>query len=220
MKLILFDFDKTIISQDTGAAYMYFMLRRNPFRLLCCVFITPITLPFLLAKRTRFIGLSLYLWLTTVGMPVRKVIALREAIIADYLSKGATFVYQNAFKQCWRHADQSDNVVIVSGASAWMVKMVLAKQAFPNVEFVCSEETRFAGGMIIKSHCYAATKVRRIQAKFTLSSYNTIVGYSDSAADIPMLSLCSERVIVNPRPGCLKRFNRRFLQNMTVVQWK
>ncbi len=219
VNLVLFDFDKTIISRDTGAEYMKFMLARNPFRFAACLLACPFVLPLLLFDKAKFVGYSIWLWLATIGMPIKKVIKLRKEFITQYLESEKTVVYQQAVETLNAHIQTLDRVVLVSGASEWMVKKVFAQLALPQVEFACSQEARLAGGMVSRFHCYAKNKVKSIHQLLNLDNYQSIIGYSDSSVDIPILALCTHRFIVNPKQSCLKKLNKSFDQSMTVVSW-
>ncbi|MDR7119498.1 HAD-IB family phosphatase [Rheinheimera soli] len=219
VNLVLFDFDKTIISRDTGAEYMKFMLARNPLRLTACLFACPFVLPFLLFDKAKFVGYSVWLWLATIGMPIKKVIKLRNKFITQYLESEKTVVYQQAVETLNAHIQKLDKVVIVSGASEWMVKKVFAQLALPKVEFACSQEARLVGGMVSSFHCYAKNKVKSIHQRLNLVKYQSIIGYSDSSVDIPILALCTHRFIVNPKQSCLKKLIKSFDQSVTVVTW-
>ncbi|SBS35176.1 Phosphatidylglycerophosphatase C [Marinomonas spartinae] len=219
MNLVLFDFDKTIVNRDTGAAYMKFMLCRNPLRLLFCFLSLPIFIPFLFHAKSKCIGFSVLLWLATLGISVRKIIHLRESFIRMYLNDNSTIIFKDAVQQLLLHSSNADEVIVVSGASEWMVKAIFAQKSLPKVKFVCSEETRFFGGMISKFHCYSSRKVKRVRELFDLGKYDSIIGYSDSSADIPILKLCNKRYIVNPTPTCFKKFTRSFNKEMAVLNW-
>lgn len=219
VNLILFDFDKTIINKDTGAEYMKFMVQRNPIRFVLCFFALPFTLPFLILNKTKFIGFSVLLWLVTCGMSPKKIVTLRKHFINRYLENKATVIYKNAIEQLISHAQNKDRVVIVSGASEWMVKRIIVKLCIPMLEFACSEETRLAGGMVSKFHCYSTKKVERIKMRYNLEEYETIIGYSDSSIDIPLLRLCNQQIIVNPKPNCGTKLTKSFGKSMKIVKW-
>ncbi|GFD77137.1 hypothetical protein KUL113_65570 [Tenacibaculum sp. KUL113] len=136
-----------------------------------------------------------------------------------YLSDSSTKIFKDAVQQLFLHSSNTDEVVVVSGASDWMVKAIFTHNHFPNVKFICSEETRFCGGIISKFHCYASRKVKRVRKLFDLEKYDLIIGYSDSSADIPILKLCNKRYIVNPSPRCFKKFTRSFNKEMAILNW-
>ena len=220
MNLVLFDFDKTIVNKDTGAAYMRFMLCQNPLRLLAGIVSLGFTAPFLLHAKTKTICFSLLLYLATWGMSPRRIIDLRKTFVTKYLNDTSTIIYQSARKQLLSHLQNADKVVVVSGASTWMVKSVFKQSVLPSVDFVCSEEQYTCKGLVSQFHCYGSNKVKRIQQKYNLEHYDSIIGYSDSSADIPILSLCAKRYIVNPRDKCLTKFTQSFTCGIEVVNWK
>ncbi|MFZ8199965.1 HAD-IB family phosphatase [Alteromonas portus] len=219
MNLVLFDFDKTIINRDTGAAYVKFMVCRNPMRLSMCFITTPLYIPFLLHKNTKFIGFSIILWLATFGMSIKKVVRLRRSFIRRYLNESATIIFKDAVQHLQLHTSNADQVVVVSGASQWMVKAIFVAASLPKVEFVCSEEAHLFGGFICKSHCYASNKVKRVRKLYNLEKYDSIIGYSDSSVDIPILKLCDRRYIVNPKARCFEKFSKSFNKTMSVLNW-
>ena len=198
---------------------MRFMLLRNPVRFLWCFLTVPLVLPFLFHARTKRMGFSALLWITTFCMSNNKLANLRRTFIKHYLTNSSTIVFKDAINQMQQHLLNADEVIVVSGASRWMVKAIFSQKDLPPVKLICSEEKRFLGGMICTFHCYAMNKAKRIQRHYELAEFNSLIGYSDSAADIPLLTLCHKRVVVNPQPKCLKRLRKSFNQQMKVVSW-
>ena len=72
--------------------------------------------------------------------------------------------------------------------------------------------------MIYKQHCYGYKKVDLI-SHIILENPHKIYGYSDSAADIPLLSICTHKHVINPTKNHLKKFNRAFGNNFLVLNW-
>ncbi len=198
---------------------MKFMVSRNPVRLLACLLAAPFVLPFLPCNKTKFIGFSIWLWLLTVGMPPRKIVHLRNSFIERYLKSETTLVFKKALEHLLSHTQKNDRIIVVSGASKWMVKKVLSQFPIPQIELVCSEEIRIASGMVSRFHCYSHNKVKHIQQLLDLKNYESIIGYSDSSVDIPILTLCTQRIVVNPKQKCLRKFSKSFNHSMTVVNW-
>lgn len=220
MNLVLFDFDKTIINKDIGAAYMKYMLVRNPCRLAACVVMTPFVLLFLPFNNAKFIGYSVWLWLVTVGMSNKKLVGFRNKFITQFLDSETTMLYEKAVERLVVHTQNMDTVVVVSGASSWMVKKVFTRMSLPKVGFACSKEGKLAGGMVSHFHCYSQNKVVRINQLFNINDFSSIIGYSDSAVDIPILTLCTTRVVVNPQKKCLFKLRKSFNHAMSVVKWE
>lgn len=198
---------------------MKFMLCRNPLRLLFCCLSLPLSIPFLFHVKTKYIGFSILLWCATFGISARKIIRLRKSFIQAYINDKSTLIFKDAIQQLLLHTSKKDEVIIVSGASRWMVNAIFAQTSLPKVTFICSEETYFFGGIICKFHCYSSRKVRRVKEAFELNDYDAVIGYSDSSVDIPILNICDTRYIVNPTPSCFKKFTRSFKKSMVVVAW-
>ncbi len=220
VNLVLFDFDKTIINRDTGEAYIWFMLKRSRIRSFFVLLVLPLVFPFLLFSKAKFIAFSILLWLLTTGMSERKQAGLRRQFIREYLDDGNTRIFSAATEALRKHCEKGDEIVIVSGASIWMVRKIVAATGMPVSLFLCSRERRFLSGRICRFHCYARNKVGEIERRFKLQNYAQIIGYSDSAADIPLLTLCDKRVLVNPSSRCQQKFNAAFCGNADVVSWQ
>lgn len=169
MNLVLFDFDKTIVNRDTGAAYMKFMLCRNPTRLFTCFLFLPLSIPFLIHAKSKYIGFSILLWFATFSMSLRNLTLLRRAFIQKYLSDNSTRIFNDAIEHLQWYASNSDKVVVLSGASEWMVKAIFSHKDLPSVEFFCSKEKWFFGGIVSKFHCYAYNKVKCIRKRYKLA---------------------------------------------------
>ena len=218
--LVLVDFDKTIINRDTGDAYIRFMLRRSLLRMICVALFSPLIILFISFNKTKKPGLSILLWLLTAGMGRRKQAYLRRQFISAYLVEPNTRIFDSAIEALTHHVEQGDEVVIVSGASAWMVKRIVAALRLPVSHFLCSQERAYMSGRISQFHCYGANKVNAVESHFNLQGYFQVIGYSDSASDIPLLALCDKRIVINPTSKCRKRFATAFGNHVEVVKWK
>ncbi len=64
------------------------------------------------------------------------------------------------------------------------------------------------GGLIYKQHCYGYKKVDLI-SDVILENPHKIYGYTDSAADIPLLSICTHKHVINPTKIILKHSKKR-----------
>ena len=96
---------------------------------------------------------------------------------------------------------------VTASASAWITPL-LAARGFEQRTLIATRLKRFAGGVVVDgNNCFAEEKVRRIQE--TLGRALTWAkGYSDSVADLPMLRLCSERILVSPLTAHEKAYKR------------
>lgn len=219
MNLVLFDFDKTIVSKDTGEAFIKYAFKRSPLRSLLALLLFPIALPTLFSSHTKIFGFSLFLWAATVGLSKREMVSLRNEFTNHYMALPAVVIYKDALESITAHRKKADRIVVISGASDWMVKKIFNYIGLKHMEIIGSKETIFAWGMVSKFHCFASKKVCAVNRHLNVRLYSNIVGYSDSATDIPILTLCNERIIVNPNESSLAKFKKRFGHQMAVVNW-
>lgn len=219
-KLALFDFDKTIISKDTGLAYMIFALKRNLLRFLLAFCVFPFVVVLFGSKYTRFIANSIFLWIATVGLNNQSIYELRADFVFNYLSSERVKVYQQAIEEINFYLVKDVTLVVISGCFESLVKDILAKLNLAQVSVIGSTELRKFGGMVTDFHCFSTNKLTRLKTKYEIESFNHIVGYSDSAADIPMLSICDDKFIINPSKSSLNKINQAFSHKINVLNWQ
>lgn len=219
-KLALFDFDKTIVNQDTGLAYVVFALRRNPLRLLSALLVFPVALLFFSSRKTRYISNAIFLWIATVGQSNFKINNIRAEFVSCYLSSKRVVVYQQAVEEINTYLNQGATLVIITGCFEQLVMDILVKLDLAQVFVLGSSEFRKFGGMITDFHCFSSNKLKRLKTVYELKSFQKIVGYSDSAADIPMLSICDDKFIINPSKRSLDKIKQAFEHNIVVLNWQ
>jgi len=130
-----------------------------------------------------------------------------------------TVIYENALDEINRLIKTGAKVVVISGASDWMVDSIFAEIDVNNIQIIGTKEESFLAGMIAREHCYAANKVRILNDYLELEKFDVSAGYSDSSADIPLLSLCNHKKLVNPSARCLSRFKRAFNDDFECLSW-
>ncbi|PIP79475.1 MAG: hypothetical protein COW84_09430 [Gammaproteobacteria bacterium CG22_combo_CG10-13_8_21_14_all_40_8] len=216
----IFDFDKTIISHDTGVEFVLYGLKKSPWRLTLALLLSPFALVSFATTHHRRYGNSIFLWTVTCGLAKKDIIQLRSNFIEGYLKKPQVKVFEKALRQINQHQTQQDDVVIISGASKWMVKGILKKIGIQNVLVLGSDETSFLTGMVSPFHCYSSHKVTRLKQYLDLSSYQQITGYSDNPADIPMLELCHKKYVINPTAPHLEKFKRILQTDFEKLHWE
>ena len=88
-----------------------------------------------------------------------------------------------------------------------------------NIIIVGSKEKRLLAGMTANKQCYSNNKIEMLKEVVKLNSYTKLTGFSDSSADIPMLSLCNIRYLVNPTANSLSKFKKAFEQKFKTLHW-
>ena len=181
-------------------------------------FLLPFTMPFYLPVRLRFISHSFYMWIATAGLNKKELNEARKEFLRFYCSLSDNLVYQDALNKMAFHLDAGHNVYIVSGAPTWAIKMISKRLGIRKCKIIGSIEKPAMGGLIYKQHCYGHKKVDLIN-DVILQNPQKIYGYTDSAADIPMLSICTHKNVINPTKNHLKKFKRAFGNNFQVLNW-
>jgi len=217
--IALFDFDKTIINKDTGLSFILYALKKNLLRYFFALLITPILLLFFLSNKTRFIGNSIYLWIATAGLSISGVRELRTNFINHYVNSPEVIIYKDALIKIEEHFEQGHQVLIISGASTWIVEGIIKTIDVPKLQILGSDEQRFFGGMVSRFHCFEQNKVKILDQLLNINDYSQIFGYSDSSADIPLLSICHNKYVVNPTQRSLIKFKKAFKTDVKVLNW-
>jgi phosphatidylglycerophosphatase C len=218
--LALFDFDKTIISHDTGLEFIVYALKRNPIRFTLALIVAPLAFVFFIRNKYRFVGNSIFLWLGTIGLSKRKIIKLRRQFVDSYLQRSDVSIFPAAVDKIRSHQVKDEQVVIVSGASVWMIKKILNRMALDNILVVGSKETFFLKGMIAKEHCFSNNKLPMLKRQVDVSGYDEVFGYTDSFSDAPLLTLCSRKSLINPSLRHYQKFKKAFDSEFDILSWR
>lgn len=187
--LALFDFDGTITTRETMAAFMYAAVpaRRQVWgRLLLAPCVAAYKLGALsgIAVRTAVVRVGF------AGVPLDHVEAHGESFAASVLPG---LLRPEVMARIRWHQGQDDTVAVVSGGldvylEPWCRAHGLA--------LVCSMLEHRGGrltGRYLGAQCVGEEKARRIRAFYELSRYEHIYAYGDTHEDLAMLDLAHHR---------------------------
>lgn len=191
---VLFDLDQTIIPWDTQLVFRSFVLRREPARR----FLTLIFLAFLPLKKLLGTGgmkrvFHSYLW----GMSRETLQSHVAAFLEHWLPK---ITYPEIVAIIDDYRDQGHHLVLSSASPEIWVEGIGRALGFDTsfgTRFEWPDRVPLFPELIGENH-KGAEKVHRLAAIDLTSGQ---AGYSDSKADLPLLSLCQEKFLVNPLPG-------------------
>lgn len=188
---VLFDLDQTIIPWDTQLVFRSFVLRREPVR-------RPLTLIFLaFLPLTKLLGTGgmkrvfhSYLW----GMSRETLQNHVDVFLEEWLP---SLTYPEIVARIENYRDQGHHLVLSSASpELWVAGIGSA------LGFHTSAGTRFEWPAriplfpeLIGENHKGGEKVRRLS---TLGIDSAQAGFTDSRADLPLLSLCREKFLVNP----------------------
>ena len=215
--LVVFDFDNTLYSGDSGERLIVWLLRRNPLRSLAAIVATFVLAPLLAFVPTRRHGIGGYLWIATFGLSDYRDL---NALIDRYAKAEQTRLRANllpiglAALDAQRRA--GDRVVIATGAPPELVHAILTFVTREDVPVVGSHEAPRFGGLVTFDHCHAQNKLRCLARK----GYGEIaIAYSDSEADLPLLKAARHPVVVNPKRGSIALFQRELGPATPMLNW-
>ena len=191
---VLFDLDQTIIPWDTQLVFRSFVLRREPARrLLTLIFLAFLPLNKLLGTGTMKRVFHSYLW----GMSRQTLQNHVEAFLTDWLPK---ITYPEITAIIDHHRAEGHHLVLSSASPELWVEGIGTALGFHTsfgTLFEWPDRIPLFPELIGENH-KGSEKVRRL-AKAEITS--ALAGYTDSKADLPLLSLCQEKFLVNPLPG-------------------
>ncbi len=214
----IFDFDKTLVSIDTGSAFIAALIRRSATRTAAALLAVPIAGPLFIARGTRLMGISIFLWIATVGDSR----ANFDRSCAEFSS---TFHAQNpggrtlavVLEELREHVRAGHRVVVLSGSLCPLVELIIERLVEGPVEVIASSVRPFGWGLIAHRHCVGEAKVK-MALDHGVPDRQWDVGYSDSAADIHVLRRCKRRILINPSEKAIAAYRRALGAEFEIVR--
>lgn len=200
-KLILFDLDGTLIPWDTQALFANFVLHKHPIRRLCHVpylVCVPFYILRLISENTMKRLFLSYL----CGLKKETIDSMAQEFAALYIPHQC---YPSLIEQLEYHKKSGDVCILVTASpslyaealgKALGMREVLGTDVEPYTEFPLFPK-------LPHSNNKSTIKTMRLRALDILPPEEDSlpvgsVAYSDSKADLPMLSACQSQVLVNP----------------------
>ena len=216
--LVVFDFDHTLYDGDSGSHLFKWLLDRAWWRQLLAILVTPIAGPMVAWLRTRRAGISVYVWIGTVGLHRRRDL---DALIDGYVEANATAIRSHllpiALDVLHKHREAGDRVVVATGAPPELARAILAFVAQQDVPVVGSLVGPKFGALGALRHCHHAMKMTMLrEAGYTQP---VAVAYSDSSADLPLLQAARKPVVVNPKAKRVAMFRRVLPPGTPILNW-
>ncbi len=192
----LFDMDGTLFGVDSQMRFARFVLRRHGWRRLYLLFVLPcgilralhlVGTPFM---KRAFLS---YAW----GMSA----ATLEADTTDFVqSELLPALYPEVREKLEQHRNAGDTTILCSASPDWWVQKFGKALGFTHSIGTPLEpvETRvpLLPRIPAPGNNKGANKLTRLA---TIGIAHADVGYTDSAADLPMLTICERAVLVNPK---------------------
>ncbi len=214
-RLVLFDFDGTLISGDNGTRMIVEFARSRGWPLITSILCTPIILPLLLFPPTKRLGASMYLWLSTVGMGKNQINRCLKRLAAVTAGNPQHYRIEPAWERLQQHLQAGDKVVVITGCWEKMAKKTLKAMGLNGVTVIGSRKQRWLGGYISNPHCYGKNKVHCLASQNITPPWT--YAYTDSVSDRHLLRLADKPVLVRPSLYSLIRVKSIF-GNIEVIK--
>ena len=211
-----FDFDGTLICQDSFLTLLKKTLKREPWRIFFILLISPILILTGMFKLEKSMAKSAILWSLTFGKSKRNCARyLRNILVPESNS----LWFQEANQVFEKLNSEGIEIVIVTASGQTWVRGMLHGKYNKFKIIIGSKLTFFAGGVILKSkNCYNEEKIKRIHEALG-NNFIWQSAWSDHIADLPMLLKSNERYIICPKTKHLKTFEKELHNNYKILNW-
>jgi phosphatidylglycerophosphatase C len=214
--LVVFDFDHTLYDGDSGSHLFAWLIRRSRWRLAAALLAAPLFAPLIAFLPTRRHGISVFVWIGSVGLDVDAFNAMIDRYVAAHRDGIRRRLLPDAITVLRRHRDAGDRVLVATGAPPELARAVLAFVAHEDLPVIGTQVGPRLGGVGPHRHCHAETKMRMIRE----AGYGAIdVAYSDSSADLPLLRAARRPVVVNPKKSRVAMFRRVLPPGTPILNW-
>ncbi len=201
MATALFDMDGTLFAGDSQLRFCRWVLQRHGWRRLYLLAAAPCGvlrgLGIFNTERMKRAFLA-YAW----GMPTEQLQQHCRNFVQQELLPA---LYPPVLERLRAHQQAGDVTVLCSASPDWWTRHAGAALGFthtigtPTQDF---ERVPFMPAIPAPGNNKGANKLVRLAE---LGITHADVGYTDSAADLPMLSICDRAVLVNPKPAFAAR---------------
>lgn len=192
--IVVYDMDGTLFRGDCGGAFIKQRIKASIGRLVLSLLVAPVAYPMLHTPFFRRVGVSIYLWIASVGMTESAYLRILQEFIAQYRIKPI----EPVLSECRKDIAEGKHVVIATGAGYEMASAFIRHLGMENqVGLVTSQSARFFGGMISAVQCNGEVKLSELIRNGYLPPYQK--AYSDTASDLPILRSAETAFLVNYR---------------------
>lgn len=191
----LFDMDGTLFAGDSQLRFARWILRRHGWRRLYLFWLLPMGLlrglHLINTERMKRAFLA-YAW----GM---KKEALQRECQAFVQEEILQILYPPVLERLRAHQAAGDTTVLCSASPDWWTRLVGHALGFTHTigtPTALAERVELMPSIPAPGNNKGANKLVRLAA---IGITHAGIGYTDSAADLPMLSICDKAVLVNPK---------------------
>lgn len=211
-----FDFDGTLIAQDSFLILLQAGLKKQPWRIFFIILFSPILLSTQIFKFEKTLAKSLLLWSLTVFKSKKNAIHFLQKSICN---KSNQIWFQEALAEFEKLKQQNVDIIIVSASGNTWIRALLRKK-YKHIRLIIGSKLGFfLGGVILKSkNCYKEEKLKRID-EILGENFHWHSSWSDHIADLPLLKKAPLRYVICPRNKHKIIFDQEFNKNYILLKW-
>lgn len=215
--LAVFDLDGTLLDGDSTALWLWDRVKRSPLRALAVLAAAPIAGPMVALPRTRRLGASILLWIATVGLSERGLMASCQAFGDSFRAGGNALSWRKGSMTVLDdHLTRGDRVVVVTAAPVILAQALIGPLGHP-IEVIGTSLKRRAGGWVADIHCRHQRKCQALAEAGHGAHWG--YAYTDSLDDLPLLRGAEKPVIVKGGEKAARRLFRAGLTNGRAAAW-
>lgn len=210
--IVVFDMDGTLFRGDCGGAFIKQQIKRNFLRLLLSVIVAPFAFPMLHITSLRRCGVSIYLWIASIGLSE----TAYKIVLNDFIDQYRIHPIDKVLADCRKDIAEGKRVVIATGADHEMASAFIRHLGMEDqVGLVASRSKRFIGGMVASLQCNGEIKLQELIRQGYQPPYLKV--YSDTASDWPILRSAITAYLVNYRERDRKYLSRRLGKKLQLI---
>ncbi|HXS73098.1 MAG TPA: HAD-IB family phosphatase [Rhodanobacteraceae bacterium] len=215
-RVVLFDFDGTLMHGDAYTLFMRARYRRAWWRLLPVLVISPALLTMSLLRRGRLAIARVLVRLALFGTGEHRYRELAETF-GRALARDTRLFSRAGVAALRRHVHSGDRVLIVTACEQILIASILDELGLGTIELVASRLVRGRFGMRIGVHNIGMEKAHQLASRGIRPPWD--IAISDSLTDLPVLAAAREAILVNPDRRMLKRASARLGKRLSVAEW-
>lgn len=211
-----FDFDGTLISQDSFLIILKAGFLQQPWRVLFIILFSPLLALTYLFKLDKTLAKSLLLWSVTVFKGKKGAIQFFQNTLLPFAN---SMWFQEALTEFEKLKNEQIEIIVISASGTPWVRALL-RGKYTNFKLIIGSKLGFClGGIILTSkNCYKEEKIRRIQ-EILGHNFEWHSAWSDHIADLPMLKKAGKRYVICPKQTHVDIFNQELEKNYTLLSW-